>query len=296
MMVDAVAILLRGLSFIAMFQAVGGALFVILFGTALPVSGLRIRRLLRIATLVAGALVLLQFSFEASRLAGEFSGLWDPRMQALAWHSAAGSATQLRLIGLLLVLVGLRDLPPAAPAAARRRMAAVLCSLGAIVLVVAFTVMGHTVDHPHRTAMALLLLAHLLSMAFWFGALWPLRQAVIHEPPAAAAAVLERFSRLAVWIVPGLLVAGGTLVVLLVPGLGVFGQPYGRLLLAKVAGFGALMGFAALNKLRLTPALLQNNPAAKPRLRRSLMSEYLILAGVLGITAIMTGLYSPDTV
>jgi copper resistance protein D len=81
-----------------------------------------------------------------------------------------------------------------------------------------------------------------------------------------------------------------------VPGLFVFGQPYGQLLLAKMAGFGALMGLAALNKLRLTPALRQNNPAAAPGLRRSLMSEYLIIAAVLGITAIMTGLYSPDTV
>jgi putative copper resistance protein D len=231
--------------------------------------------------------VLLQFSFEAARLSGEFSGLWDEQMQRLAWHSAAGTAVRLRLSGLLLVLVGL---------IARRGVAGPLCIAGIIVLAAAFTVIGHTVTHPHRTELGLLLLVHLLSMAFWFGALWPLRQAVIHEAPAAAAALLERFSRMAVWIVPAVLLAGATLVVLLVPGLFVFGQPYGQLLLAKMAGFGALMGLAALNKLRLTPALRQNNPAAAPGLRRSLMSEYLIIAAVLGITAIMTGLYSPDTV
>lgn len=287
MMVDSVAVLIRGLSFIAMFQAVGGALFVALFGTDLPVSRPRIRRLLRIATLTAGALVLLQFSFEAARLSGAFSGLWDEQMQRLAWHSALGTALRLRLSGLLLVLVGL---------VTRRRMAGPLCIVGTVVLAMAFTVIGHTVDHPQRTDLALLLLVHLLSMAFWFGAIWPLRQAVIHETPAAAAVVLERFSRLAVWIVPALLLAGATLVVLLVPGFFVFGQPYGQLLLAKMAGFAALMGFAALNKLRLTPALRQNSPAAVPRLRRSLLNEYLIIAAVLGITAVMTGLYSPDTV
>jgi putative copper resistance protein D len=275
---------------------VGGALFVTLFGTSLPVSGARIRRLLRIATVIAIALVLLQFSLEAARLAGEFSGLWDEAMQKLAWHSPAGTAMRLRLIGLLLVLVGLQGTPPADGATGRRLSAALLCSVGTLVLVLAFTVIGHTVDHPQRTALALLLLVHLLSMAFWFGAIWPLRQAVIHEAPPTAAAVLARFSRIAVWIVPGVLVAGGTLVLWLVPGLVVFGQPYGQLLLAKMAGFGALMGLAALNKLRLTPALWQNHPAAAPRLRRSLMSEYLIIAAVLGITAVMTGLYSPDTV
>jgi copper resistance protein D len=96
--------------------------------------------------------------------------------------------------------------------------------------------------------------------------------------------------------VPGLLVAGGTVAVLLVPGLVVFGQPYGQLLLAKMAGYAALLGFAAWNKLRLTPALLKNDPAAVTRLRRSLASEYVLIAAVLGITAVMTGLYSPDTV
>jgi putative copper resistance protein D len=286
MMVDSVAVLVRGISFIAMFQAAGGAVFVTLFGACLPVSGARIRRLLRIATISAIALLLLQFSFEAARMAGEFSGLWDEAMQKLAWHSAAGAAMRLRLVGLLLVLVGLH----------RRRGAGLLCIVGTLVLALAFTTVGHTVEHPQRPALALLLLLHLLSLAFWFGAIWPLRQAVIHEAPGVAAAVLERFSRIAVWIVPGMLVAGGTLVVLLVPGLFVFGQPYGELLLAKMAGFGALMGLAALNKLRLTPALCQNDPAAAPRLRRSLLGEYLIIAGVLGITAIMTGLYSPDTV
>jgi copper resistance protein D len=296
MMVDSVAVLVRGLSFIALFQAMGGAVFVTLFGSSLPLSGPRIHRLLRLVTVIAIALVLLQFSFEAARLAGEFSGLWDEQMQKLAWHSPAGSAMRLRLIGLLLVLVGLQGTPPAAGARARRLIAGVLCGVGTLLVAVAFTVIGHTVDHPHRTGLALLLLVHLLSIAFWFGALWPLRQAVIHEAPAAAAALLERFSRLAVWIVPGVLAAGGTLVLLLVPGLFVFGQPYGQLLLAKITGFGALMAFAALNKLRLTPALWQNHPAAVPRLRRSLLSEYLIIAAVLGITAIMTGLYSPATV
>jgi putative copper resistance protein D len=296
MMVDSVAVLIRGLSFIAMFQAAGGAVFVTLFGTYLPVSGVRIRLLLRIVTLTAIALLLLQFSFEAARLAGELSGLWDEQLQRLAWDSAAGTAMRLRLSGLLLVLVGLQGFAPVGGGTARRRIPGLLCIAGTIVLAVAFTLIGHTLDHPHRAGLALLLLAHLLSMAFWFGAIWPLRQAVIHEAPAAAAAVLARFSRVAVWIVPGVLLAGGTLVVLLVPGWFVFGQPYGQLLLAKMVGFGALLGFAAWNKLRLTPALLQNNPSAAPQLRRSLTAEYLIIAAVLGITAVMTGLYSPDTV
>ncbi len=110
-MVDEVVVLARGVSFIAMFQAAGGAVFLTLFGTQLPICGARILRLLRIAAIVAVLLVLVQFGSEAARLAGEFSGLWDESMQKLAWHSAPGGAVRLRLSALLLVLAGLLIYP-----------------------------------------------------------------------------------------------------------------------------------------------------------------------------------------
>jgi putative copper resistance protein D len=286
-MIDSLWVLVRALSFIAMFQAAGAAVFLTLFGSRLPVAAAPIARLARIATFLALALVLVHYSLEAARLAGDFSGLIDSRMQQLAWHTAPGTAVCLRLSGLLLVMAALSR-------GGRRFGAAFLCMVGALVLVAAFTSVGHTVDHPHRPVLATLLGIHLASVTFWFGALWPLRQAVTLETPATAAAALERFSRIAIWMVPGLLLAGATLALLLVPGFSVLAQPYGQLLLAKIVGFSVLLGFGALNKLRLTPALRQNVSSAAPALRRSLAIEYLIICGVLTITAVMTGLYSPD--
>jgi len=274
-MPDSVVVLVRALSFIAMFQAAGAAVFLTLFRAHLPVAAAPIGRLARIATLAAAALVMLHFSLEAAG------------MQRLAWHTAAGTALSLRLGGLLLVMVGLIF-------SGRRLVAGLCCTAGTALLVCAFASLGHTVDHPHRAALAALLAAHLLSVTFWFGALWPLRQAVTLESPARAAAVLEQFSRIAIRMVPLLLLAGAALVLLLVPGLSVFAQPYGQLLLAKIVGFSALLGFGALNKLRLTPALRQNTASAVARLRRSLAIEYGIMGAVLAITAVMTGLYSPD--
>jgi putative copper export protein len=286
-MIEWLSILLRALSFIAMFQAGGAAVFLTLFGSRLPVAAAPIARQARIATMLAAALVLGHYSLEAARLAGDLSGLLDSRLQQLAWRTAPGTAVCLRLSGLLLVMIGLRG-------TSRRFGFRILSIAGALVLVAAFTSLGHTVDHPQRPALAALLAAHLACVTFWFGALSPLRQAVTLEAPATAAAVLEQFSRIAIWIVPGLLLAGGTLVLLLVPGFSVFAQTYGQLLLAKIVGFSVLLGFGALNKLRLTPALRQNVVSAVPRLRRSLMFEYLIICGVLAVTAVMTGLYSPD--
>jgi putative copper resistance protein D len=280
-LVDAVAILARALSFIAMFQAAGAALFLAIFAARLRLSGPPILRLARLATVGAALLVLLHFSLEPAHLAGEFSGIGDRQLWQLAWQSAPGTGLRLRLVGLLLILAGLG-------------FSRALSVVGALLVVAAFTTMGHTVDHPHHIVLAVLLAVHLASLMFWFGALWPLRQAVTLEAPATAAALLERFSRLAIWIVPGLLVAGATLVLLLVPGIAVFTMPYGQLLLAKMLGFGALLYFAALNKLRLTPALWREAAGAAQRLRRSLLIEYLLIAAVLVITAVMTGLYSPD--
>ncbi|HEY1900444.1 MAG TPA: CopD family protein [Steroidobacteraceae bacterium] len=278
-----------------MFEAAGGGLFLTVFGQRLSVSRVRVWRRVRIATGAAMALVLVNFALEAPRLAGEFSGLWDRQLQQLAWHTALGTALSLRLIGLAVVFAGLQlSWRPHGGGTRRRLLSGLLCIAGLAVLVSAFTSVGHTVDHADRAWLALVLVAHLACIAFWFGALWPLRAAVTLEEPVAAAALLEQFSQLAVWIVPGLLAAGVTLSVLLLPGFAVFGQPYGRLLLLKMGGFCVLMVFAGLNKLRLVPALRKRDPGAVRRLRHSLLLEYLVIAAVFAVTATLTSLYSPD--
>jgi len=106
-LVDAVAVLARALSFIALFQAAGGALFVTLFGSRLAVCTARIKQVGRIATVGAALLLMVHFALETARLAGNFSGLWDRQLQQLLWQSALGTSLRLQLAGLLLVLVGL---------------------------------------------------------------------------------------------------------------------------------------------------------------------------------------------
>ncbi len=76
------------------------------------------------------------------------------------------------------------------------------------VVLLGFTLMGHTVSHSPRWLLMTLLLAHLLVVAFWFGALVPLRLAASYETPRTAGAAIEAFSTAATWIVPALFVAG----------------------------------------------------------------------------------------
>ena len=93
---------------------------------------------------------------------------------------------------------------------------------------------------------------------------------------------------------PGILVAGFLLGLVLIRHLAEIRSGYGLSLLAKFAGFAALMGFAALNKWRLGPAIGNGDERALRSFRRSLGFEYGLIAAVLCVTAMMTTFYSPE--
>ena len=285
-MPDVLSVVLRALSFVLLFQAAGVAIFVALFGRQLTSSQVPIRRLGQAAAIVAIVLVAAHQAMEAARMAGEMSGLWDPALQGMAWNSPARVALICRLAGLLLIAAGLQG--------ASGRWTSVAVG-GAVLATGAFALTGHTSVNAHRGVLAALLMLHLLILAFWFGALWPLYVASLREAPARASTVVERFTVLATWLVPLILVAGTAMAILLLPSFSALKQPYGELLIAKVAGFALLMGLAAANKWRLGPALVQGGVQSGRWFRRSVAAEYVLIAAVLTITAVMTSLFSPET-
>lgn len=66
----------------------------------------------------------------------------------------------------------------------------------------------------------------------------------------------HEFGQWALWIVLGLAVAGGTMLVLFgVTNFDAIRTPYGQAFVVKLIVFVLVMGFAAANKLRLTPTL-----------------------------------------
>jgi putative copper export protein len=284
-MPDVVSVILRALSFVLLFQAAGVAIFVALFGRRLASSQVSVRRLGQAAAIAAMVLVAAHYALEAARMAGEMSGMWDPTLQGMAWNSPARPALICRLMGLLLIAVGLQE-------ASVRWM--ILTVGGAVLATGAFTLTGHTSVNVHRGALAVLLMLHLSVVAFWFGALWPLYVASLRETPARASDIIERFTSVATWLVPVILLAGIVMAVLLLPNLQALSQPYGELLIAKVVGFAVLMGLAAANKWRLGPALVDSPVQSGRWFRRSVAAEYVLIAAVLTITAVMTSFFSPE--
>src|SRR6266481_6109970 len=284
-MPDVVSVILRALSFVLLFQAAGVAIFVAVFGRRLASSQVSVRRLGQAAAIAAIVLVAAHHALEAARMAGEMSAMWDPTLQGMAWNSPAGTALICRLLGLLLIAVGLQE------ASVRW----IILAIGGTVLATgAFALTGHTSVNAHRAALAPLLMLHLLVVAFWFGALWPLSVASLRETPARASDIIERFTAVATWLVPVVFLAGIVMAVLLLPNLQALSEPYGELLIAKVVGFALLMGLAAANKWRLAPALAQGTIQSGQWFRRSVAAEYVLIAAILTITAVMTSLFSPE--
>ena len=284
-MPDVLSVILRAVSFVLLFQAAGVAIFVAIFGRRLASSEVPVRRSGQVAAIAAVVLVASHFALEAARMAGDMSGMWDPALQGMAWHSPARAALLCRLLGLLLIAVGLQGV------SVRSTIAAVG---GAVLATGAFTLTGHTSVNVHRGALAALLMVHLLIVAFWFGALWPLYLASVREAPARASDIIERFTAVATWLVPVILVAGTAMAALLLPNLSALGATYGELLIAKVVGFAVLMGLAATNKWRLGPALVHAPLQSGRWFRRSVAAEYVLIAAVLTITAVMTSFFSPE--
>jgi putative copper resistance protein D len=281
--VDVIAIVVRTLGFVALLQAVGIIIFTAFFGSLARGMSDELRVTARWMALAGLLFVGSHQLLEAARMTGSLAGIMDVSLQRRALLSESGLANGLRMAGMLAIIVGGARL-------GRRSLLPGL--IGGLLVAISFAATGHTSINPLRGLLAPLLVLHLWVVAFWFGALWPLYRATGLESTVAAV-IVHRFSKLATWMVPCIAAAGFGMAAAIVPTWQALWTPYGLLLSGKLLGFSVLMGLAALNKLRLAPALAQGSPTAAREMRYSLTMEFLLITTVLAVTATMTAMYSP---
>lgn len=275
---------LRALGLVAIFQAAGIALFLAVFGRGLRATMPTARRYGVIAAVAAMTFVLLHQLLEPARMSGTFHGIFDGSLQKLALTIPSGMASALRLIGLLVLCVGLLR---------SYRFSAATRLLGVAITIASFVLAGHTVELTPRPAFATLLVCHLLIVAFWFGSLTPIYAAATRESLSGTAMLVERFSAIATWIVPGIFVAGIVLAVVLLPDLASWRSAYASMILTKATAFAVLMGLAALNKWRLGPAIARGDARALRTLQTSVAIEWGLIVVALLATATLTTYLSP---
>ncbi|MGH8209398.1 MAG: copper resistance D family protein [Steroidobacteraceae bacterium] len=310
-MPDILSVVLRAVSFVLQLQAAGVVFFAAAFGPALTISLTGVRTLARVTAIVALFTVAGHYVLEAARMAGDMSGMLDGSLQSVAWTSTSGGAFAVRELGLLLIIAGMQTAPPRLTASrfftsstalssafGVKRLAArgftVVGVTGAVLVAASFALTGHTATNTRRWLLAPLLLAHLLIVAFWFGALWPLCLVTLTESRERMARVVALFSAAAFWLVPVILVAGVAMAALLLPDIAALAQPYGELVIAKATLFAVLLGLASFNKWRFAPALGRADLLAGRSFRRVVIAEYVIIVVVLSVTAVMTTFFSPE--
>jgi putative copper export protein len=286
MLVDVLSIALKSLMYLTLFQAAGSVFYLATFGSRLTHSVRGVHDVATTAAISCIALTLLYAGAQAARMSGELSGILDGRLQRLVWHSMEGFSAGLRIFTMTVVcIVVVRR-------SARIGIVPVACAAAGVLTLV---LVGHVSAHAQRWLLAPLLASHLIVAAWWFGSLIPLGLLARREDASTSLRVVNRFSRIAGWLVPGLGVAGLTIGVFLTGGSYSVHDPYDLALTGKLLGFSMLLGIAALNRWRLGPNLGTGCPGAVRIFEVSLAIEYVLVAALIVLTATMTSFYSPET-
>jgi copper transport protein len=324
----------RGVGYLAMALAVGGLAFLFVAwlpglahsaggGTEWLAASERFARLLR--GIVEGAVILglvataAAIVLQAATATGtSFWAALDPDAVDAVSDTRPVRAWAVRFgLWLLIGVVVLVTLRPrrapglrraalgaagTAPGPTLARPAAVLL-VGAIVAL-AFTapIGGHSGTYSPSGLLVLTDVVHVLSMSAWVGGLVMLLVALPIAVRALSrsdrtrlrAAVVRRFSRLAMIAVALLLLSGIVQSIVLVNAFDAFVETaYGRLVLAKIVLFLGLISLGAYNQRRLLPRLeavaggAEEPERAAVLLRRSVAYEVGLALVVLGVASVL---------
>ncbi|HEX3209989.1 MAG TPA: FixH family protein [Geminicoccaceae bacterium] len=258
----------RALWYGSLLLAAGRALFLALIRAPQAIAPRLNRGLIRlaIAGIASGPLLL------AAEGGGLLGGPPGSLLSLELWRLALGSSV------FWTVATGAAGL--AILARARDRRFPLLA--GALVVALSFGLSGHAATAGPRWLTAPVIALHVLSAAFWVGALWPLLLAL---GGAEAKTRLQAFSTLAVGAIACLILAGTVLAALQLGSVtALVTTDYGRRLLIKLILVMGLLGLAALNRLVLTPAIGRSGRAERG-LRLTIATELALATGVIVLTA-----------
>jgi putative copper resistance protein D len=309
--VDDPLIWVRAIQFAATVLVSGVVIFEAFVGTPAfravpadePMVGLVRLRLARIAWCSLGLVVLSGVAWliaQSVQMSGQsFDELWSGgALATVLFDTDFGHVWLARCAVMALLAAALFPSYFNAARPALLRRGAALASAAALAGALAFS--GHAAagtgveSFIQQSADVL----HLLAAAAWAGALVPLAVtlgAAANDRGSTsltlARAATRRFSTLGIVSVATILATGivntwelaGSAAAL-------FGTDYGRLLLAKVALFLMMVAVAAVNRLRLTPRLVQGSDASAQHTLRRLRNNCLIEAALAAVILFIVGM------
>jgi copper resistance protein D len=282
---DAAAVIAKAIIYAATLGAAGAIFFLGYSGSLLlEPQRSRIRRLICITLVVSAVASCARILLSAASMSGDLAGMFNGDFARMILGAGEGRATGVRIAGLALSTLILSSKP------GFRTLAVV----GAAIAAISFAMVGHMFGLAPNFVPALLLCIHLLCAAFWLGALAPLLIVARDGPCTQIAALASRFGNIALGVVLLLLCAGASLLWTLILDVSQFwNSDYGRMMAVKLFLVAALLGTAAVNKLYLTPKLLNGHASAVIQFRRTVQAEAIIGALILLVTATFTTIAGP---
>ena len=256
----------------------------------------------------------------------EYSGVVAATNASFAseWMDSPGRAMGFRLVGAIVVVVGLRAVTvkvvptiqqrptslsaaviddPAGMAAERPLQqrsntrdrwdaaSSKLAFVGALLLVMSFWFDGHTVSKGWRPLHAVVNSVHVVAGSVWFGGVVTLAALAWWRfrrgDDARVVDLVVRFSSIATVALIAVAVAGLALALFVLDGVGdLTGTEWGRTLMLKTAGVSLAALLGAYNHFRLRPALVASPDDATVRatLRSVLTAEAILLTFVVVVT------------
>jgi copper transport protein len=259
--------------YLGAFIGIGGAFF-LAWLTPAPLA--RAAPALRAALAVALVAMPLAVGLQgADALGAPLAGLASRAVWLTGLETSFGLTAIVAQLALLAGLLALH-----APA---RRLARALALSAFLAIGLALALSGHAGAAAPQWLTRPAVFGHALAVAFWIGTLIPLAVAL---RGGEGGAVLAAFSRAIPFAVAPLIVSGGILAIVQVqePAL-LLATAYGRLLAAKLALVALLLGLAAWNRFRLTPAIAAGAVRPRAQLRRMIAIELAIVAAILALVA-----------
>ncbi len=275
------SILVKLMLYVGAIGATGLVLVWAIFRDLMSPLGDRVRVQAALLAVLAIVASVVGFLLNGAALTGGAGGMVDPEMLGLLWQTPVGDVLIYRVAGAGLIILGV-FIPV---------VGQWIALAGGLIALWSFAEIGH-VPELEATGVRVLLLLHLVGVAFWIGVLAPLRALARRPKHLASAATLgHRFGQAALVSVPALILAGLLMAWLLLGDLrALLSSAYGQTLLLKLALVGVILALAAANKTRFVPAMQAGDEKAAQHLARSIEIETAVILAVLAATATLTSI------
>ncbi len=270
---------LKVLLYLVGLAVVGTKLFDLHFSKYQTIDNMEYCNFLSQKSCLYGLIISVGMIFSiAGNLGGEFLSILDPIILELALTSKAGYAAIFALVGFILTVISTRH---------ELVFLKLLGWLGIGFVLLSFIYTGHS--QKSGILAQILLLFHLICVAFWLGSFIPLYNMCSSTNTSNLHVIAHRFGILAVFYLVVLIISGGSFAYILMNDISLlFDTSYGNAFLIKMSLVSLLLLFGALNKFKNVP-LIKNEPTVgSTQLKKSIRIEMYIALLILSSTSILT--------